>query len=81
VSQQPESQALPAQHGAPGVPQAWQRPRQIVFDAVHWLPLQQVSPAPPHRVQAPPEHAAPAPVQVLPVQQGCERAPHPPQLP
>jgi hypothetical protein len=79
VSQQPESQTLPAQQGPPGVPHAWHTPRQTVFVAVHWLP-QQGSPAPPQRAQAPPEHVVPAAVHVFPVQQGCESAPHPPQL-
>jgi hypothetical protein len=43
--------------------------------------LQQASPAPPQGAHAPPEHTAPDAVHVLPVQQGCASAPHPPQLP
>ena len=78
--QPPPVQVLPAQHGAPGVPQALQNPGlDGVDDGVEQtvpgpqrsaasLPGQQISPAWPQGVHMPVRHATPAPHE--PPQQG-----------
>jgi hypothetical protein len=60
-----------------------QLPPLQVFGALQgWLPLQQISPVPPHLVQIPPEHVYPTVAHSLGAsQQDCPAAPHAVQVP
>lgn len=87
--QHPLEQVLPAQHGAPTVPQIWQMPEvdvevdeQTVPDAQRSVPLapeQHCSPASPHDEHTLFRQARPE-LQVVP-QQGWPLAPQPEHLP
>jgi hypothetical protein len=75
--QLPPMQALPLGHEVPC-------PRQVLLvqqpPSLQALPLQQGSPALPHGVHVPAEHAASASAQMLPPQHGCPFAPHGPHM-
>lgn len=86
--QQPLLQVLPAQHGAPVVPQTWHRPEEDELDehtvpaaqrSAPFAPEQHCTPGLPQGEQMLPLQARPAP-QLLP-QQGCPEEPQPAHLP